>query len=125
MASTWYSVGPDGITSSVWLGMRETVNKDVVSALVARLDDTDRGVRYQAIQGLARQVPMHEVGVKSWAGYAPATDIYKKDPQTSVNNWKAWWARDKGRFPSVDAVVTKAELLRKERPWARKEPAAK
>ncbi len=114
-----YSVGPDGIVSSVWHDIRETVNKDVISALAARLDDTDSGVRYQAMQGLAHQVTMHEVGVTSWVGYAPATDIYKSDPDTPVNNWKRWWEqKGAAKYPSVDAVVTKAELFRKERPWA-------
>jgi hypothetical protein len=117
------SMGTDGKPGIAWIDLRETVNKDVISALAARLDDEDSKVRYQAIQGLANQLTRHEVG-KGWVGFAPATDIYKEDPQTPVNNWKAWWAKNKDKYPSVDFELQKAALFRAERPWAHEEAPA-
>jgi len=109
-----------GIRWAATLALRRLGGKGVVAALAARLDDESSGVRYQAIQGLAHTLEPRDVGVENWSGYAPATHIYKQDPDTPVRNWKRWWQeKGKAKYPPVEQLLKKAERFRRERPWAR------
>lgn len=121
------STDPDpGVRWGATYALRRIGGEDAVAALAGRLYDESVQTRYQAIQGLASALKPSDVGAKDWSGYAPAVSIYENDPDTPVDNWKSWWVqKGKGHYPSVEAVVTKAERFRKERPWARKEPTAK
>jgi hypothetical protein len=111
---------PDaGVRFGATAALRSIGGPDAVAALAGRLYDESSSVRYQAIQGLARELRPSEVGVKDRTGYAPAFKIYEQDPDTPVNNWKRWWEqKGEGKYPSVESMVTKAQRFRSERPWA-------
>ena len=93
---------------------------DTKAALAARLDDEDPEVRHAASYGLGKGLEPRDVGAKDWAGWLPAANIYEKDPDTVLNNWKNWWQqKGKAKYPSVDSVLAKAQRFRTERPWAK------
>ncbi len=111
-----------GTRDSAVQALRAIGGSDTKAALAARLDDQDPLIRYEAAMGLGAGLDPSDVGAKDWAGWLPAANIYDKDPDKVLNNWRRWWAeKGKDKYPSVEAVVAKAELFRKERPWDRKE----
>jgi hypothetical protein len=115
-----------GVRGGATCALRHLGGDEVISALAARLSDENSDVRYEAMRALAEHMhsngEIFRMGPDRWRVLAPpATDIYKKDPQTPVNNWKTWWQTNKAKYPPVDAMLKKAALYHSERPWAHKD----
>jgi len=108
------------VRRSATLALRQIGGNDTKAALADRLDDEDPEIRYHAAIGLGNGLKPRDVGAKDWTDWLPAANIYEKDPEKVLNNWRRWWQeKGKAKYPSVEQVLKKAERFRRERPWAR------
>jgi len=89
--------------------LRRSKSADAVPALAPFLDDKSYRLQYHALMGLAAATDRLN---PEWAwGYAH----FQEDPDTLVNKWKTWWQEEgRGRYPSLEDVLKKAEAVRRE-----------
>jgi HEAT repeat protein len=80
--------------------LRRILNPESVRFLIPRLDDSDVGTRYDAVMALALE--------GKGLGWAPAYELFLKDPRQYVNQWKQWWRVDgRQKYSVKDAQLMK------------------
>jgi hypothetical protein len=76
--------------------LRAMKNPPAGATLAARLDDSDKYVRYLAVISLAETF-------SKYGGYAPSMYLFNRNPEFYVGLWKSWWATEGRAYqPSSD-----------------------
>ncbi len=78
--------------------------KNALPILASALEDPDLGVQYNVIMGMARHA------MKGGLLWAPAYDIFLREPKVYVTRWKDWWQENRTNYlkPSQDTVPAPA-----------------